>query len=45
MSDLLQAEGVNPMSHTLVERRVVHAVVGKYLEASLDLTDTDQLVG
>ena len=45
ISDLLQTEGVNSMSHSLVERRVVHAVVRKYLEASLDFTTTDQLVG
>ena len=45
MSDLLQAESVNPVSHSAVERREVHAVIGKYLEARLDLTTPDQLAG
>ena len=30
MSDLLQAESMNPMSHSLIERGEVHPVVGKY---------------
>ena len=46
MSDLLQAEGMNPMSHSAVERREVHAVVRKNIGAGSRLIlDLIALVG